>query len=117
MSAVFYKVLHLAGVILTFLALGSLVVRAGETGSDSARRRAGITHGFALLLLFVSGFAMLGKLGLGLPAWALVKLVIWLALGGVVVLLRKLPEKAALWWWLLPALGVLAAYLGVYKPF
>jgi hypothetical protein len=116
MSAIFYRVIHLTGVILVFLSFGALIVRAGETGADTARRRAAATHGIGLLLIFISGFGMLSKLGLGFPPWAIVKIVIWLALGGMVVLLRKFPGKSNLWWLVVPLLGLLAAYLGVYKP-
>lgn len=116
MSYPFYKVLHLLGVVLAFLSLGALVV-AARSGHAESRRLAGITHGLALLLLLVSGFAILAKLSLGFPAWVLVKLVIWALLGGVIVLIRRQPQSSTLWWVLLPLLGAVASYLGVYKPF
>ena len=117
MSYELYKVLHLVGVIATFLALGGLAAAAATNGGERIRRLAGMMHGFALLVIFVSGFGLLAKLKLGLPAWSLVKIVLWLALGGVIVAMRKLPQLATLWWIILPLAGALAAFLGVYKPF
>jgi hypothetical protein len=115
MTYQFYKVLHLLGLILAFLSLGGLVV-AARSGHAESRRLAGITHGIALLLILVSGFGILAKLGLGFPPWVLVKVLIWIVLGGAIVLIRRRPQSAATWWWLLPLLGTVAAYLGIYKP-
>lgn len=115
MTYQFYKVLHLVGVILAFLSLGGLVA-AARSGHTESRRIAGATHGIALLLILVSGFGILAKLGLGFPPWVLIKALIWVALGGAIVLIRRRPQSATLWWWLLPLLGAAAAYLGIYKP-
>src|SRR5262245_48856972 len=120
MSLYVYKVLHLLGIFLLFAALGGLVLRRiadrGATPArDAASRLAGATHGIALILLLVSGFGLLAKLGLALPAWAVAKLVIWLLMGALVVVIRR--STSAGWlWWALPALGVLAAWLAIYKP-
>jgi uncharacterized membrane protein SirB2 len=118
MSALFYQVLHLAGVILLFFALGGLALRAfaGGSGSDDGRKVAQITHGIALVLLLVSGFGLLAKLQLGFPTWVWLKLGIWLTLGGIIVLVRRMHWHRWIWWVLLPAIGILAAWLGNAKP-
>lgn len=118
MSPQFYQVLHLLGVILLFFSLGGMVLRqfgGGSTGDDG-RKTAGMTHGIALIILLVSGFGLLAKLQLGMPHWVWVKLGLWLLLGAMVVLVRKLPWYSKLWWLLIPVLGLIAAYLGVFKP-
>jgi len=120
MSYLAYKLIHLVGVALLFAALGALVVRQlGGTPpapKDRGGRLAGTTHGIALVLILVSGFGALAKLGLGLPGWAWAKLAVWLLLGASLVAIRRLPS-AALWlWWLLPLLGGVAAWLALYKP-
>ena len=118
MDVLFYKTLHVLGVVLLFTALGGAAAQALGAGSPRLRKLAGITHGVALLILLVSGFGALAKLGFGMPpGWAWGKIVIWLALGGIVVLMRRLPQHASLWWWLAPILGLLAGYLALYKPF
>jgi len=116
MSVNVYKILHLAGVIFLFFALGAMVLRAMAGQSEAGRKLAGLTQGIALIVILVSGFGLLAKYQLGFPPWVWVKLLIWIALGGSAVLVRKLADKSALWWWVLPLLGVLAAYLGVMKP-
>lgn len=119
MSALLFKVLHLLGVFLLFAALGGLVLRAyaGQTARDRAAKLAAITHGLALVILLVTGFGMLGMLKLGVPGWAWVKLGVWLAMGALVAVIRRSPSSAGWLWWLLPALGLVAAWLALYKPF
>ena len=119
MSALVYKVLHIFGILLMFIALGGATARAlSGAGKDGpGRKLAGITHGIALLVILVSGFGLLAKLGLGFPLWVWIKIVIWLLLGAAVALVRRLPQHATLFWFAIPLLGAFAAYLALYKPF
>jgi hypothetical protein len=121
MSLAAYKVIHILSMALLFTALGGLLLasRAGVTTGVS-RKTAGMTHGIALILLLVSGFGALAKIGLSNPAiwpvWLWLKALIWLVFGGIIVLIRRVPRSATLLWWVLPLLGALAAYLALYKP-
>ncbi len=120
MSLQFYKVLHLLGLFFVFASLGALTIQAylGQTLDSKGRRLAGLTHGIALLIVLISGFGALARLGdVGFPGWVLVKLVIWLVIGGIIVLIRKSPQLAAVLWVVLPLLGAFAGYLAIYKPF
>lgn len=124
MSYNLYRILHLLGIFMLFAAVGGAVLRKiveGDAGSarpkDRAARLVGITHGVALLLLLVTGFGLLAKLGLGLPGWAWAKLGVWLVMGAIVTLARRSAAAAGAIWWLLPLLGVLAAWLAIFKPF
>lgn len=116
MSLLAYKILHLIGAFLLFAALGVVALRPADRS-----KLATASHGIALLLIVVSGFGMLARLGLmhgwSFPLWVWIKLVIWLLLGAALVLARRMPQLAALWWWLFPLLGGAAAYLALYKPF
>lgn len=121
MSYQLYRVIHVLGVVFLFTALGGLLLAARarvETGVS--RKTAGITHGLALVLILLSGFGALARLDLSnpgaWPAWVWIKLLIWLVMGGIVVLIRRSPTTATVLWWLLPILGGLAAYLAIYKP-
>lgn len=116
-----YKALHILGAFLLFLALGGLLLasRAGvQTGIS--RKTASITHGIALVLILISGFGALAKIGMSnpgiWPAWLWVKALIWLTFGGVIVLIRKSPQTAVILWWILPILGAVAAYLALQNP-
>lgn len=121
MSYPLFKVLHLLGVFLLFAALGGAVLRAYAARQapprDHASKLVGITHGLALVILLVTGFGILGMLGLGVPGWAWAKLALWLVMGALVVVIRRAPGQAGWLWWLLPLLGLVAAWLAIYKPF
>lgn len=121
MSLAAYKVIHILSMMLMFTALGGLLLasRAGVT-TGASRKTAGITHGIAMILLLVSGFGALARIGLSnpaiWPAWLWGKALLWLVFGGIIVLIRRAPRSSTLLWWLLPLLGGLAAYLALYKP-
>lgn len=116
-----YKVLHLFGVVCMFTALGGTllhVVNGGSRDNNSARALVGSLHGIGLVVLLVSGFGALARLGLGgFPGWVWAKLVIWLVFGGMAALVHRRPHLAGSLLWFLPILGGVAAYLAIYKPF
>jgi hypothetical protein len=125
----YYVVLHVLGIILTFMALGAAALHAGNAprasgpeGGDTretnpGRKLVAAVHGVGLLLILVAGFGMLAKkFGGGLPGWVHPKLLIWLLLGAAPVLIARKPGSARLMWILLPLLGAVAAYLGVNHP-
>jgi hypothetical protein len=121
MSILVYKTIHIFSIMLLFMAFGGLLLaaRAGvQTGVS--RKLAGITHGVALLLILFSGFGALARIGMSnpgiWPAWLWTKVLIWLAFGAVIVLIRKSPRLAVALWWLLPLLGGIAAYLAFKNP-
>jgi len=116
-----YKVLHILGALFLFTALGGLLLasRAGVQ-SGASRKTAGMTHGIALIIILVSGFGALAQIGLSNPGiwplWLWLKVALWLAFGGVIVLIRRSPGSATALWWVLPILGAATAYLALYKP-
>jgi hypothetical protein len=112
MNPLILKVIHIAGALGVFTAMGAILMGAQE----SCRKCASMLHGISLLLLLLAGFAMLKKPPMELHFWK-VKLVLWLFLGVAPVLARKktMPMSALLVLTLL--VGVFAAYLGVMKPF
>ena len=119
MSPQFYHLLHLAGVIMLFMGYGALLGRS-LAGSDDVRvRRMGsITSGVGLLLMLVAGFGLLAKLyGNTFHGWVIAKIVIWLALGGLIVVINRKPSAALLLWWVTLALGLLGVIFVYYKPF
>lgn len=116
-----YKLLHLLGMMMVFVALGGVAIHAA-TGADRQsnpnRRTLGILHGVGLLLMLVAGFGMLARLGGSVTGgWVWTKVIIWLLLGGATVLPYKNRGLASAMLGLLPLLGLLAGYLAIYKPF
>jgi len=124
MSLMLYRVLHLFGVALLLSSLGGLcALSAGRlTGSDAsadkAKRIAGMLHGIALVVVLVTGFGGLAKLGMSssMGVWVYLKIAIWLVFGGSLVMIRRSASMAARLLWLLPILAGVAAYLAIYKP-
>ncbi len=117
-----YKLFHLLGIFMTFLSLGGLLLYAingGTKEQNTWRKPVAITHGVGVLLLLVSGFGMLARLGMfwPLPGWTVVKLVIWLIFGGMTALIYKGPDAGKTWWFIVLLLGLIAAYLALMKPF
>lgn len=119
MSYVFYKVLHLLGLMLTFLGTGGVLLFATSAREDATRWRkiAGITHGIGLLLLVVAGFGIIAKLKMPLEGWIHAKIVIWLLIGGLPFMVRRKPALGLAVWGIIAALGLGAAYLAVVRPF
>ncbi len=122
-SATVYKLLHMVGILLVFLALGGVTLHAingGSKQSNRARRLVAITHGLGIIVILVAGFGLLARTGAmaqgGVPPWAWLKVVIWLVLAGLITVPYRKPEWARGLWLALPLLGALAAYAALYKP-
>ena len=112
MNPLVLKTLHLAGALGVFTAMGAIIAGA----SDQHRKVASMLHGISLVLLLLMGFALLKKPPMD-QQWWMVKMVIWLFLGAAPALAKRkvLPAPALLG--LCLAGGVIAAYLGLAKPF
>jgi hypothetical protein len=102
-----YKLIHIVGVITLFMGFAY--------GMKSWSKGAAIAHGIGLMLILISGFGIISKnYNNQLASWMFIKLAIWLALGGAIVLgKRKLvPEFVA--WVILLTLGTSAAWTVLY---
>jgi len=106
-----YHILHLTGIIMLFLGYGALLGRSLAGSDDSKVKKLGsITSGIGLLLIFIAGFALITKMNYSFGApWIIVKLIIWFALGGLIVLINRKPAIAGMLWWILVFLGFLAS--------
>ena len=109
----FYQVLHIVGISMVFLGYGALLSRSMIAPENvSVRKLGSITSGIGLLLILVAGFGLVAKLGYNYTeTWILVKFVIWLLLGGLIVLINRKPQLAMLLWCLLIALSATAAIM------
>ena len=114
-----YHILHLTGILMLFLGYGALLARSLVGSEDTKVKKLGsITSGLGLLLIFIAGFALITKMGYSFTTpWILVKLFIWLALGGLIAVINRKPELATMLWWLLVLLGLLAAIMVYARPF
>jgi len=61
---------------------------------------------------------LISKMGYGFTTpWIVLKIVIWLALGGLIALINRKPQFATGLWWLLVFLGLLGAIMVYARPF
>ncbi len=118
MSYEVYKVVHVSAVLLLFLSIG-VVMRSGATPEGGRPRLAMALHGIAMAVIVIAGFGLLARLRAmhPVPGWVYGKLVVWLLLGASPVVLRRSAKAARLGWLAVPALGALAVWLAVAKPF
>ena len=113
MSYQFYKVLHVASLFLLFTSLAAIAFSTADK-----RKPWAAIHGIASLIVFVAGFGLLAKIGAmkAFPSWAIVKIVIWLALGAMPIILRKKPGMALQLLLASVLLGTIGSYTAVNKP-
>jgi hypothetical protein len=118
-----YRLIHIFGILLVFLAIGGMTLHAANGGTratNRARVMVAITHGLGLFIILLGGFGMLARLGIAhgmdWPGWVWAKFAIWLVLGALFVLPYRFPALARPLWLLVPLLGITAAYLALFKP-
>ncbi len=127
MSYEFYKVIHLLCILGLTCALGGMGVLAWvNSGGDEhkgIRKALMIVHGVSLLLIFVAGFGLMARKGIGIgaantgwPGWIFGKIGIWLAFGALAAFIKRKAGLAAHVLWIVPLLGGVAAYLAVVHP-
>ena len=125
-----YRLIHFFGIFLLITSLGGAVMRGmmgtvsttalatdGGVADRRMRRLLALSHGIAMLLILVGGFGMLARLDIGFPMWIVGKLAVWLALGAMLGLARKLVGSARMLWFAVPVLALVAAWLAYTKPF
>ncbi|GBF51662.1 hypothetical protein LPTSP4_32000 [Leptospira ryugenii] len=116
----FFKLLHLIGMMLLFFSLGAVlqfVATGGEKKSYPWRALVSASHGISLSLLLIGGLGLLyTRFQFSFPIWAIAKIIIWLVLGGILTAIYKQREMGKRFWFLIPALGALAAFLAIYHP-
>jgi len=120
MNVEVYRIIHLIGLVLLILGLGGVVLLRDELKKGLKTGTAkclGAFHGIGLLLMLLGGFGMIAKLQYGFPGWIIAKLVIWLILGGWLVVGKKGSLSPPLYWAVILLLCTAAFYLVSYKPF
>ena len=121
MSYEIYKIIHLVAIVLLFSGLvGLLTIQmSGGIVAGKVKSMVFISHGVGLLVLLISGFGLIARLGLinGLPGWIYAKLALWLVLGAAISLVKR---KGGIGWPIfvsLIAVFTIAAVLAILKPF
>ena len=120
MSYEFYKTLHIIGIAWMFATFGAQTLHglSGASKEDHpAYKLIGRSFIASILLVFVAGFGMQAKLKIGFPGWFLGKILVWVAICGLVTLPLRRPDLSKPIWLSIPVLAGIAAWLVVYKPF
>ncbi len=102
---------------MVFLAYGGLVGRGFvESQNPKLRKLGGITSGIGLLFIVIGGFGLLSKLALGFPLWVIIKIIVWVILGGLIAVINRKPEYSKALWWFTLGLGFIALLMVYLKP-
>ncbi len=117
MSYETYKTMHIVGLILLFMGLGTVLLSPRSEGSKPPKAGM-IMHGIGLVVILVAGFGLLARLGMSWPwpVFVIAKIAIWVALAMMPMLVKRGALPAAIGWAVAAALGGAAAYLAFTKP-
>jgi hypothetical protein len=107
-----YLVLHLSSI---FVLLGYTFYAFAAPAET--RRRVLMITGVAALLVLLSGGAMLAKLHLGFPGWAIVKSVCWLGLAATSGIAYRRRAMADLFMVIAFVLAITAVAMVYVRPF
>ena len=105
-----YKLIHLIGIAALALGVG------GMMAGGNNRKAFAILQGIGLIVMLVSGFGLLAKLKLGFPHFAILKTVLWVVIGLMPVVLRRLRAPLIVGITVSLTLVAVMAWLGVMKP-
>ena len=108
-----FLLLHLVSVLL----LSGVTFAALASGDPDQRRQYLMRSGILSLLVFISGFGVMGMMGLGFPGWAVVKVVCWLGLSGITGMAFRMRDKTSMLAAVATVLMLVAVIMVVYKPF
>ena len=105
-----YKIIHLAGI--SALAIGT----GGMLANGNNRKVFAMWQGAGLVIMLVSGFGLLAKLKLGFPHFAMVKALLWVVMGCLPFIFRKLRPPLSICILIPILLVAVMAWLGIVKP-
>ncbi len=121
MTYEFYKIAHLLGIFFVISGLMGVffTVWAGTPLDGKIKSASFAMHGTGLLVMLISGFGLLAKLGLvqgGMPTWVYFKFGLWAFFALAISILKRKGHLGMPLYALLLVGYFCAAYLGVMKP-
>ena len=108
-----FHLLHLASVIL----LSGVTFAAFADPQPDKRRSYLMMSGILGLLVFLSGFGEMGMREMGIPGWAIVKVVCWLVLTGLTGMAFRMTAQIPMLRIVAVAVIAIAVWAVTYKPF
>lgn len=119
MTYEFYKILHIVAIFVLLSVSAVIYMLAGRRDIVfSGRSRFMGILGVCLILILVSGFGMLARLGLTttMPLWVIGKIAIWLTIGILPAFARRFQRYAYSIWFMTLVLASFAVALAIYHP-
>ena len=113
MNLQMFVLLHLVSVIL----LSGVTFAAFAAPVAENRRKYLMRSGTLSLLVFLSGFGVMGVMELGFPGWALVKVVCWLVLSGLTGMAFRMTGQVPMLAAVATVAIVIAVTMVTYRPF
>ncbi len=113
MNNQFFLLLHVTSVIL----LSGVTFAAFAAPQSENRRPSLMMSGVLSLLVFLTGFGVMGMMGLGFPGWAIVKVVCWLVLSGLTGMAFRMTGQIRMLATVAVVAIVIAVAMVTYKPF
>jgi len=111
------KIIHITGIVMTFMGLtGILALKMAGGAPLSKRMIFHFTFGIGMLVIIGTGFALAGKLGVTAEPWVAGKGVIWVLTAASMILANRFSRFAGPIMVFFIALVATAAYLAIYKP-
>lgn len=109
-----YKMIHVVAIVLFFSSMAMASVKRERS------TRGMIITGISLVLILVSGFGLVARLGIThgaqWPLWLYVKLAIWLVVGGAGhMIMKRRPHLLGQFYWISIGLLIVASYMANYK--
>lgn len=115
MSEPTYRLLHFAGLLLLYGAIGCIAMHKGE---GKPPKLGTILHGVGLVVMLVAGFGMLARMEIHWPwpSYVMVKVGLWVALGALPILMRKKILPGVLGLLVAAGIGTFAFWLVQTRP-
>ena len=120
MSYSAYKLIHIIGILFLFTTAGGValyVANGGTKANNVARKWVAVIHGLTLVIILVSGFGLVATIGTGFAGWVWAKFLLWFLIGSFALLPLRKQNLGFPFFFLIPALGAISAFLAIFKPF
>lgn len=121
MSSYFvFKLVHLIGIFFLITTAGGVALYAANGGNKEdnvGRTWVAAVHGISLMVIVITGFGLVANVQTGFQPWVWAKFALWFLIGSFALMPLRRPKLAVPFYFLIPLLGGVAAWLALFKPF
>tara|TARA_B100000029_G_scaffold462159_2_gene494432 strand:+ start:774 stop:1118 length:345 start_codon:yes stop_codon:yes gene_type:complete len=109
----FYQIVHIVSVIL----LAGITFSAIASPKPERRKSMLMSSGIVAMVVLITGFGALARMGLAFPGWVAIKVVCWLVLAMATPMAFRRSEQAGLWRAVTFGAILIAVLMVELKPF